>query len=63
MKSFERLARSGYTVAILLLFLALGFLITRNIWGLLAIAVLEAPLWASRQYFIDRHGERAKPQS
>jgi hypothetical protein len=55
-----RLARPGYVLALLVLVLGLALLITASAEGALAIAVLEAALWASFQYFKDRRTGRLK---
>ena len=58
MNNFIRIARPGYTLALLALILALGFLITGSAWGMLVVAALEGAFWAPLQYLKDRHGKR-----
>jgi uncharacterized membrane protein len=53
MNPFIRLARPGYTLALLALILGLAFLITGSAEAAIVIAVLEAALWASLKYFKD----------
>ena len=63
MNPFIRLARPGYTLALMALTLGLAFLITGSVWGMFVVALLEAAFWASLQYFKDLRGKRFKPLS
>ena len=61
MNPLIRLARPGYTLALMALILGLAFLITGSAEGAFVVALLEGAFWACLQYFKDRHGERPKP--
>jgi hypothetical protein len=63
MNSFVRLARPGYTLALLTLILGLGFLITGSAEGGFVVAVLEGAFWTSLQFFKDRHGKCLTPRA
>ena len=63
MNPFVRLARPGYTLALLALTLGLAFLVTGSAEGTLVVALLEGAFWASLQSFADRRDERPKPLS
>jgi uncharacterized membrane protein len=53
-------ARPGYILALLALVLGLAFVITGSAEAAIAIAILEAALWASVQYFKDRRARQLK---
>ena len=49
----SRFVRPGYALALLVLSACIAYAVTRSLWGIVIIAMLEAAFWAATQYVRD----------